>query len=105
MIEKKEPTNNLKYGYLVGLDEAGEFVFEILGKDPGLIEIMGSHSFAKHRINQLRDILQDDGTAFIKKALNAIGKLNEAELKLLTGLYEALGKPLPSKEEKSSKKK
>ena len=95
-----EQKRNLKVGYVVGVGEDDEIVFEVIGSQPGLIEVMGCHAFAEHKISLMRDLLQDCGTPLMKKGLNSIGKLQTTIIELLTGLYTALNKPLPVVEKK-----
>jgi len=91
------PKKSLKCGYLVGIDEnTNELVFEVVGKDTGLIELLGCHEFARHKVGTVRDIVEDEGTPYLKKALSALGKLCEINLKLIEGLYRALNQPLPA---------
>ena len=104
-MPEEKSNKSLKYGYIVGVDgESNELVFEVLGKDPGIIELMGCHEFAKYRVHQIRDIVQDDGSIFMKKSFAGLGKLQEMLIHLLTGLYSALDKPLPLELEALKKK-
>ena len=51
--EKKINLNNLKTGYIVALSLDGNFIFEPIGKYPGLIELLGLHQLAKNKLSIL----------------------------------------------------
>lgn len=60
--KQEEPTQpasmtleDLKVGYLVGLDPNGNFLFHPVGKEKGLVELAGLNRYAANRINQLLD--------------------------------------------------
>jgi len=64
---------DLKSGYTVGYKENGDFVFEIHGEDTGLVQLLGLHEYARHRVEFVRDVNQGYGPAGIIKALNGLG--------------------------------
>jgi len=40
----------IKCGYVIGIREDGTFVFDILGTDPGIIELLGLHTVVGERL-------------------------------------------------------
>lgn len=77
--------NDLKAGYIVGLTDTGEFVFEIVGKDKGLMELLGLHSYAGFRIEKIRDLKEMSGDALVHEVgkavsmtLNKLDELNRS---------------------------
>jgi len=49
--EKEKTLNNiLKVGYVVGLTPDGKFLFEVVGEDPTLLELLGLQTYAAKQI-------------------------------------------------------
>ena len=81
--QKSLTLDDLKVGYLVGLTEDGNFVFELFGKNKGLVEILGLHGHATLRINQLHSQKQMAGDALVHEVGKAVAILNQKIDKLL----------------------
>ena len=45
--QKPMEAEDLKIGYAVGMTPDGEFVFQVFGQDPGLVELLGVHRYAE----------------------------------------------------------
>jgi hypothetical protein len=58
-MEVKLP--ELHAGYLVGVQPDGKFVFQALGRCQGLVELMGLHKYAEHRLEIAKDVSQGYG--------------------------------------------
>ena len=71
-------------GYLVGLKPDGKFVFEVTGQSTGLIELMGLHQYASHRIEVAKDVNQGYGPPLLAKQLSDIGSMLKVILNMLT---------------------
>jgi len=63
--EPKAPPSPVAVGYHVGVRENGEFVFEVKGSKPGLVELLGVHTFAGRKIDLLYDRAQVEGQAAV----------------------------------------
>jgi len=68
---------DLKVGYVVGLTEEGDFVFELFGKDPGLVELLGIHQHATNRVQRIYDDKQIAGDRLIHEVGKAVAMLNQ----------------------------
>jgi len=65
----------LQYGYVVGLSAKGDLVFKPVGSNPGLVELLGLHRYADHRL--LQYVQQGEGGGLV--AINErLGKLTQA---------------------------
>lgn len=69
--------DDLKVGYVVGLTEEGNFVFELFGKDPGLVELLGVHQHAVNRVQRIYDDKQISGDRLIHEVGKAVAMLNQ----------------------------
>jgi len=62
----EDPTNKkIKIGYVVGLQEDDTLIFNIIGDSSGLINILGIHKYAEHRVKYLLDNSQITGDRLI----------------------------------------
>ena len=76
--EKKERTlNDLKIGYVVGLEENGDFLFELFGTDRRLVELLGLHKYASYRIDTIRNDKFLSGDALTHEVGKGVKALNE----------------------------
>jgi len=71
VITLPEMTN----GFIVGVTSEGNYVFEIVGTQTGLIELMGLLEYAKLRIADIRDLNQGRGNPIIQKQLRKVGEI------------------------------
>lgn len=60
-----EPEVELEHGYVVGLDKDGKFVFQLLGKKSGLVELLGIHQYANRQVDRLVDSQMNNNSAFV----------------------------------------
>jgi hypothetical protein len=74
-IQEEKAQEELRYGYIVGLKEDGNFVFELIGKQKGLVELLGLHRYAEKKVMQLLDVTQGSGDALIQEVGKLIGRL------------------------------
>jgi hypothetical protein len=79
----------LACGYVVGLQEDGKFFFEVLGNNNGLLQLLGLHSYAGHRIDCVKDVNQ--GTGF-----PVLAQQNLQIAEVLKQISQDLKKLLPS---------
>lgn len=81
---------DLDYGYVVGVKPDGQFHFEALGSNQGLVQLLGVHKYAEHRLSVATDINQQYGfpvlaqqvhqlTEMMKVLLNVIGNQTQAQ--------------------------
>ena len=45
----------MKCGYVIGVQDDGSFVFDILGTEPGIIELLGLHAVVGERLQARMD--------------------------------------------------
>lgn len=104
--EEKEESP-VRVGYTVGVREDGNFVFQITGEKPGLVEILGTHVYASKKIGLLYDRSQMEGQQAIAAQFGLLGqkfnKMIETLNKLMNQLAAAgVPVPEPSVETKAS---
>lgn len=75
---------DVKCGYVVAVRKNGEFVFETLGDQCGLIELLGVQKYAEHRITIAKDASQNHGYPVIAKQLDKVGQMLQVLLNLAT---------------------
>lgn len=76
---KKTPIalEDLKCGYVVGISEDEHFIFEIFGKNKNLVELLGVHAHASHRVSSIHNDQQVSGDRLVRelgRAVEAIGE-------------------------------
>lgn len=85
-VPEKEDTQQppeLKIGYVVGLTPEGRFVFELLGQERGLVELLGIHQHATKRVNRIYDDNQLGGDRLVHEVGKALGVINQKIEQLL----------------------
>lgn len=89
--EPKELPNieGMVCGYVVGLDEEGNLMFEVLGANPGLIQLLGLHTYAEHRLMIAKDVNQGYGVPLLAKQLENVQKTLSTILTMLTNKAKA----------------
>ena len=81
---------DLKCGYVVGMKADGNFVFSVVGKEPGLMELLGLHHHANTRIKRLYSNTQmTDDTLVLE-----VAKMVDTVGGLVNGLSQKLDKLL-----------
>jgi len=68
---------DLKVAYVVGLTPDDNFVFELFGRAPGLVELLGIHQHACKRVDRIYDDKQVSGDRLIHEVGKAVAMLNQ----------------------------
>ena len=84
-----------KAGYIVALQEDGEIVFNLLGEDIGIIELLGLQEYTKQAIQDHIDRSRTTGDYRVHEVGKAVALLNEK----IEQLLPKASLPLNSKEE------
>lgn len=71
-------------GYVVGIDPEGNLTFEVLGNAPGLIQLLGLHTYAEHRLMIAKDVNQGYGIPLLATQLENVQKTLATVLTMLT---------------------
>jgi hypothetical protein len=87
--------DSLTWGYMVGVRQSGEFEFRLLTDDTGLIQLLGLHAFAGHKIENIKDLNQGQGDLILQKKILTLAQAQEATTDLLKSLLHILTKELP----------
>lgn len=69
--------NDLRIAYVVGLTPEGNFVFEVFGKEKGLVEVLGIHEHATRSVNKLYNEVQLSGDRLVHEIGRGISVLNQ----------------------------
>ena len=85
VTEEVDTQQELKYGYVVGVRENGEFVFNVTGNNIGVIELMGLQKYAESRVANIVNTNQGTGDAITIQLLARIDGLTAALKQLLEG--------------------
>lgn len=80
---------DLRMGYLVGLTKDGNFVFQVVGQEPGLVELLGLHQYAGLKVKSALDGSQNSGDKLVAEVGRAVSVL----LQEVGRLSAALKKP------------
>jgi hypothetical protein len=75
--EKQLTISDLKAGYIVGITEEGNFVFELVGQKKGLVELLGMHSHASAKVKAFYDRSQTTGDALVAEVGKGLAVLNK----------------------------
>lgn len=59
--QKSLSSEDLSCGFIVGVRDNGDLVFEVLGKQAGLVQLLGLLSFAQYKVELIRDMSQSTG--------------------------------------------
>jgi hypothetical protein len=71
--ETKKP--EIILGYAVGLRDDGNFVFELLGKQNGVVQLLGIHEYAERQVQMLVDAQTGTGLPTIASMLDHLIEL------------------------------
>ena len=74
----------VEVGYVVGLKPDGAFVFEVLGDKPGLVQLLGLHKYAEHRLDVAKDINQGYGVPLLAQQLTQVQQILKVLLNMAT---------------------
>lgn len=78
--------DDLQVGYVVGLTKTGDFVFNILGAKPGLLEVLGLHKHAEQKIARLYDGNHMQGDALVFELGKMVAQLDQKVAALLNAV-------------------
>lgn len=101
-LDKTLTTDNLQCGYLVGLSKEkdgkdGQFIFQLLGEERGLLQLQGLHGYASNHIQKLTDEALKVGNGFIVDILSQVTQALVEKLDKVSAevkeLRESLSKP------------
>lgn len=81
--EQQLSLNDLAVGYVVGMDQQGNFIFQVVGQQPGLVELLGIHSFAGERVKDLFNAKQGKGDPLVNEVGKAVMALHQKVDQLL----------------------
>ncbi len=86
--EAKKPLTlaDLRMGYVVGITEDGNFVFDVVGKEQGLLELLGLQKFAESKIKNVLDANQNQGDKLLFEVAKTVGTLAQEVSKLVNAL-------------------
>lgn len=73
----KEPPQEAKVGYVVGINGEGMFDFQVFGSEPGLVELLGLHQYASLRIQKLLNEKQMSGDTLVHEVGKAVASLHQ----------------------------
>lgn len=86
--EKKE--SPIKIAYTVGVKEDGQFVFNVSGSKPGLLELLGLQTFAAKKIGMMYDKAQTEGDAAVHMQFQLLNQKFNKTLETLNTLFNSL---------------
>lgn len=78
--------SDLRMGYVVGITEDGNFVFDVVGKEQGLLELLGLQKFAESKIKNVLDANQNQGDKLLFEVGKTVGALAQEVAKLVNTL-------------------
>lgn len=64
-----QETSPLRFGYTVGVNEDGSFVFDLHGEDKGIVQLLGLTRFAEYQIERIHNISMKQGDALLNQGL------------------------------------
>jgi len=73
--EEKKNVDDLKVAYIVGVTKDDKLVFDILGEDRGITQLLGLHAYAGTRIKLLLDESQLTGDRLTHEVGKAVALL------------------------------
>lgn len=94
-VEQEEQKGEVKElpqmscGYAVGVKHDGSFVFEILGDTPGLVQLLGLHKYADHRLTLAKEINQGYGFPVLAQQNAQLAEMLKVILNMMTEQQKA----------------
>lgn len=74
--EEKKAAPEITSGYIIGIQPNGDLIFDILGQNTGIVQLLGLHTLAGQQINVMKDLKSNTGWPRLTKQLDsAIGML------------------------------
>jgi hypothetical protein len=77
----------LRFGYTVGVNDDGSFVFDLHGEDKGIVQLLGLTRFAEYQIERMHNIALKQGDALTNQGLALL-------FQELQAIKQALGLPV-----------
>ena len=77
---------DLKMGYVVGVTDDGNFIFEVVGKEQGLLELLGLQKFADSKVKNILDANQNQGDKLLFEVGRTVATLAQEVSKLVAVL-------------------
>jgi hypothetical protein len=75
--KKEVKLEDTKIAYVVGMDQEGNFIFQIFGKEAGLLQLLGIHAHADRQIQAIYDDKQMTGDRLTHEVGKAVGLINQ----------------------------
>ena len=82
--------SEFRSGFVVGVKNNGDLVFDVIGENPGMVELFGLVDFASYNLNQLRT-MHDGGTP-----IERLTQLSQAMVAMLKVMMHTLTNRLPA---------
>ena len=86
MPQKEVKLEDTKIAYVVGMDQEGNFLFQIFGKEAGLLQLLGIHAHATRRIQAIYDDKQIAGDRLTHEVGKAVAAINQKIDQLLSAV-------------------
>jgi len=74
--DKEVRLEDTKIAYIVGMDQEGNFLFQVFGKEPGLLQLMGIHAHATRRVEAIYQDKQITGDRLVHEVGKAVALVN-----------------------------
>jgi len=74
---KEVRLEDTKIAYVVGMDAEGNFIFQVFGKEAGLLQLLGIHAHADRRIKAIYDDKQIAGDRLTHEVGKAVAAVNQ----------------------------
>lgn len=78
--------SDLQLGYVIGVKEDGNFMFDIVGKQPTLVGLLGLHKFAESKIKNVLDANENQGDKLLLDVARTVAVLAQEMSKLANSL-------------------
>lgn len=69
--------DSFNVGYMVGLNNEGQFVFQVFGAKKGLIELMGINNYANEQVKKVFSEYQGTGDKLVVEVGRLVSNLNQ----------------------------
>jgi hypothetical protein len=81
--QEVDQEQQLKFGYVVGLRNNGQLYFDVTGKELGIVELLGLHTYAAKRVENMVATSQGIGDAISMEILARVDALTTTLQQLL----------------------
>lgn len=86
--KKVQTTDDFKVGYIVALKEDGNFLFELIGKQHGLVELLGLHKYAEGKVLSILNKAQGTGDVLMHELGGLIFQLSSKVEKIIKAVVK-----------------